>query len=174
MADLSALQLLVAKAQAVVAAKASVKLAEVKVKKARSEPERESAQSALADMLAIVDWRSTAIVLLLDCWTCSCGHHGASPQGMFFYQEHTRVANSTRLVPPRSESLGNDLPKRIKYDHRIVSVCDNCCNDAGFTKPLERQSTPEERRFALRRPGMYVSDWNDKRLQTEETPNGLI
>lgn len=171
MADLSKLVALVAAAKQTVAAKDAIKAAEVKVKKARSEPEREAAQSEVQDMLAIVDWRTTALVLVMDTWDCACGAHDQSPQGMFFYQEHTRIANATRLTPPRSESEGNDLPKRIKLEHRIVAICGYCAPAAGFTKLLEPPKTQEERQLALRRPGMYVSEWNAARRQrAEEQP----
>jgi len=172
MADLSSLQALVAKAQAAVAAKASTKAAEGKVKTARSEPEREAAQSALAEMLAIVDWRSTALVLLMDTWDCACGAHDQSPQGIYLHQEHTRMANSTRLTPIRSQRDGNDLPKRVKLEHRIVAVCGYCAPELGFERFLERPTTPEEKARANRRPGMYVAEWHDKRRQLAGVPHG--
>lgn len=167
MADLSALQALVAKAQAAVAAKDTLKAAEVKLKKARSEPEREAARDEVAEMMAIVDWHTTALVLVIDAWHCSCGNTGRSPQGLFLHQEHTRLANSTRLIPPRSESDGNELPRRIKQNEREVVLCSACAWDNAFTKYLEPPATPEEKRMALRRPGHFVSEWADLRRQGE-------
>lgn len=168
MADLTSLAALVAQAKQTVAAKSAATTAATKLKSARSAVERESLQTEVNDMLAIVDWRSTALVLVYDHWECACGNHGKSPQGMFFFQEHTRLANATRIVPPRSESEGNDLPKRIKLEHRVVAVCPECAGEAGFHKIIEPPKTPEERRMALRSPGEMIREWQALRTQREE------
>ena len=52
----------------------------------------------VAALQATIDWRPVYLVLQQEVWTCSCGAKGFTPQGIFIYQEHTRMSHCWRLV----------------------------------------------------------------------------
>ena len=167
MADLSKLTALVAAAKATVATKAAVKTAESRVKTALTAIEREDAQAEASALQASLDWTTTSLVAVFDQWKCDCGQHGRSPQGMFLFQEHARSLTTTRLIRVVPDATHSDLPKRIKLEHRSVQFCIECSFDAGFIKIHDRQLEGIERRAALKRPGLYQTEWENLRRQRE-------
>ena len=139
------LQTLIASAKARVAEADAIQAKTIRAKTARTEEARESAQSESDTLRAALDWRLEALVLVFDAWECRCGRKGRAPQGIFLHYAHTRMANSTRLSAPRSESeIPTNIPKRIRDNHRIVSVCQRCAASVGFPAPITCQLVPRK------------------------------
>lgn len=168
MASLS-LQALISQAQAKVATVDAARSAEKRAKTTRTETVRTEAQAEADALRALTDWKTKCLILVYDAWECRCGRKGRAPQGVFFYQEHTRLASATRLVPPRHESeVPKDLPRMTKDETRMVAICQRCCPSLGFTKQHTPRLPMAQRQMSLTRPGEFVTDWIIKRMPAKE------
>lgn len=150
---------LIATAQAQVQAKTALGKVETKARTAPTAPERKAALDEALVLRATLDWHSTALVFRWEEWTCTCGQSGGTPIGLFILEEHARMANSTRLRPPRSESgdAYPDLPRRVMRDTRPVPFCPECASTHGFVKPHAPRLPPP---YAIRRvEGEFVQEW---------------
>lgn len=157
------LQDLIAAAKAKVAATDRLKVTEAKAKTARTESARAESQAEADRLRSELDWRLVALVLVIEEWECICGEDGQDPQGVYLYKEHTRMANSTVLTPPRHESaIPAELPRRVKYTNRTVSLCPHCMAGLGFSKILTANVTLESNRPKLP-PGEFVREWLERR-----------
>lgn len=157
---------LLAAAQSKVKATEAKAKAEIKVKKARSAGEREEAQEEVNTLREQLDWETRALVYRVTRWQCACGGEGRTPIGMFLYQEHTRMANTTRMQTVRNEASVPGLARHIVEETSITFMCPECLPNHGFFTPLPKQSLRQERAVALRQPGLYVADWHAKRSPT--------
>lgn len=119
---------------------AKLKKAKAATKAARNDGERRAANEEALEIQSRMDWRPVALVLRKDHWQCGCGEEGEAPGGLFIYYEHTRIANTTKLAPPRTQAnISNDLPRRVQVDARPVAICPACAPRLGFTKPLKEK-----------------------------------
>lgn len=157
------LQDLIAAAKAKVAATDQLKATEAKAKTAKTEAARAESQAEADRLRAELDWRLVALVIVIEEWECACGAGGEDPQGIYLYKEHARIANSSILTPPRHESaIPTDLPRRIKYTERVVSMCPHCMRGFGFEKILPANVVLESARPKLP-PGEFVREWLKRR-----------
>jgi hypothetical protein len=164
MADLASL---IATAQKAVAAQAAIKVAKVTAK-ARPTPE---ALSALHALELQVQWRPVALVLKLEEWTCVCGHQGEHPLGLFLLEEHTRVANSTRLSRPRNEAELPPLPRRIAWENGTRLICSSCAPRHGFLKELTRAPVAAQAAVPPAK-GEFTSEWETLRGNQDRDTDG--
>lgn len=131
------LNTLLKRAQATMEAKESRKDAEAKIKVARSKPEREQALAEVARLTAIEDWRVVALVLRSERWTCQCGATGRTPDGLYVFEKHARLANTTRMVRVGSAAeVADTTPKRQYQAERMIHHCPACEVAQGYLLPL--------------------------------------
>ena len=131
------LNTLLQRAQAAVEAKEARKGAEAKLKVARSKPEREQALAEVQRLTAIEDWRVVALVLRSERWTCACGSTGIIPDGLYVFEKHARLANTTRMVRVSSTSeVADSTPRRKLIAERAIGHCPDCGNRNGFILPF--------------------------------------
>lgn len=128
----------------------------------------EATTTPIDDILA--GWKTTALVLLMEEWRCRCGARGQHPQGLFLHQEHPRMPFSIRLlvVPHEPEE---QYPRRVRIETHPVPICGVCASDLGFAEALEEPGRISGRLMASRDQGEYVTDWLDKRRQSEPAVN---
>ena len=131
--DLAALT---ARVKARVATEEAAKVAKVAAK-------RDPSKAAEAYVLQnAADWNTTALVIVYDDWECACGNHGSSPRGLFLLQEHSRMANCSRLEAIGSGTPPPHLPKKWFGESRIVALCHQCAPAVGFLKEYRRPPPP--------------------------------
>lgn len=160
MIDLSTL---VARARATVEATTKLDTAKAKIKTAKSSIEETEAQAEVDALQVTIDWRPVYLVLQQEVWTCGCGAKGFSPQGLFIYQEHTRMHHCWRLVRPRNEAdAGNNLPRRIKTISVEVFICHSCAAESNFLEPYRDPIPPAPAATRLTAQGEYILDWRAK------------
>lgn len=123
---------LTARVKARVAAEATVKVAKAAASK---DPAKLAEVMALQNL---ADWNTVALVLRHDSWTCTCGASGIAPGGLFLAQEHSRMANCSRLAATALSPDVEHLPRRQQTVERKVGFCFFCATTGGFT----RQHTP--------------------------------
>jgi hypothetical protein len=158
---------LVAKAKAEVAARDQLKAADAKTKAARTEAARLESLAEANELRAAVDWRVRALVLVVERWECRCAARGETPQGVYLYKEHARLANSTCLTLPRHESeVEPGLPRRLHYTHRITAMCQSCAPDLGFHRQLAGAPTTDLPHNES--VGEVTRAWLADRARTEE------
>lgn len=162
------LESLVARAKTEVEAKASLKVAQAKVKKSPSGQARDEAAAEAAQLSSFLDWRPVALVLGDQHITCTCGQDHWSILGLFVLDEHVRFKDATRLRAVPSPSHGELLPRKTWTQERRVDFCFHCCEAAGFVEEYTVQRHVASR-FALPlQPGPYVQEWLEKRAPLPE------
>jgi hypothetical protein len=161
MADLAQL---IANAQKRVQTEQAAKTAKAAAK-ARPTPEAMSVAHALQAQL---DWRTVALVFKVERWTCTCGCTGDNPLGLFLFEEHTRVANSTRLVRPRSEAGLPPLARRTLVETSSRAMCADCCSDHHFIQALNRAVLPHQLPERPPTKGVFVAEWEQLRSPEQE------
>lgn len=165
----SPLEALIAAAKQQVAAAEQAKVADKRAKTARTEEARLASLAESNKLREAIDWRPRAIVLLIEQWTCDCSAEGETPQGVYIFLEHIRLANSTRLVTPRDDlQLPDELPRRIKYLPRARHLCPDCMNEHGFKRIMTGNSDVFEQKTIPAQNGHYIKQWLDKRRPTQE------
>ena len=123
--DLAALT---ARVKARVEADSAAKVA----KKVASKDPAKAAEALALQNLA--DWNTVALVLRHDSWRCSCGASGIAPGGLFLAQEHSRMANCSRLAATEMSPDVEHLPRRQQTVERAVTHCFFCATSGGFTR----------------------------------------
>jgi hypothetical protein len=115
------------------------------------------------------EWTLRALVLCFERWECACGGVGLAPAGLMLYSEHSRLANSTRLVPPRHEAeIPAGLPRRRHETRRVVAMCPHCADALGFVKALAMPDRQAPAREALPPPDGFHAEWLRLRAQTPD------
>lgn len=155
-------------------AKAAVAKKELEAAAKKLETKARTGRQLTAEELELrerAEWQPVALVLVIDDWSCACGAEGLAPAGLMIHSEHTRLANTSRLVAPRFESqIPEALPRRYHYEKRITALCPVCCEKFGFrTKhaPSGPRPGPILGQFAGEGAG-FVEEW--QRLRGE-VPN---
>lgn len=132
--DLAALK---ARVQARVETEAAAKAATAAAKR---DPRKAAEAYALN---ALADWRNVALVLVLEDWECACGERGTAPGGLFLFQEHARMGNSTRLAAIGNHQENTEhLPRRWMTKERVVALCPYCLETNGFTREHKQPVAP--------------------------------
>ena len=157
------LQALVAKAQTTVKQQDALKKATTTLKTAVSATKR-------AQVIEEIQALSSALVFKLQYWHCLCDRKGTTPLGMFVQQKHVRMANSTRLVRPRSENVSEHhlLPRYTQREYISVLMCGVCSvTDHSFGTelpvPLPIGVTPAPVR------GAFTEEWETLTAPEPET-----
>lgn len=114
-------------------AKQAVKNAKTVDAKAAARRELEAANAEARKLENEGIWEASALILRVKYWTCTCGAHGKMPQGIFIRYTNGLwpTAHQDRAV--RSESEGNQLPRRQVIEGEDVVICHNCAPSHGFT-----------------------------------------
>lgn len=147
-------------------ADAERKQATARVKQAKSEPERKASLADLRQLEDLHDWLPVALLFKIECWECSCGSSGNNPTGLFLLQQHTRMARTTRLVPPRRGTDALDgIPRHFESTTRPVSLCFYCADKHGFSGPYIPPApvAPSAKAF-----GEFSAEWERLRAPIEE------
>ncbi len=123
--------------------------------------------------LAALDWRTTGVVYRYTQWSCACGNAGQSPGTVFAHQEHTRIANTTRLQAFGSGTPWPDerTPRWHKADTQDVPFCDVCMlTDLGFARPMpERRTAP----IVSDRRGEFSREWDTFRAPAPDAADSI-
>ena len=163
------LEALIAAAKQKVADAEQAKAAEKKAKTAKTDEARLESLAEANKLREALDWRPQAVVLLIEQWTCDCQAEGESPQGVYVFYEHVRLANCTRMIPPRDDlQLPDGLPRRIKYLPRTVHLCPDCMGDHYFRKIMTADSPILGRKTIPAQDGLYVRQWLELRRPSPE------
>lgn len=167
------LEALTAQARQAVAAKEKAAELKTKAKTARTSEARQEAESEALAIQATIDWRPVTLVFHQRKWECACGHTGLTPDGLFIHYEHTRMANSNRLMRPRHESeIPANLPKRVRIASEVVMMCVACSSTAGFLLPWVEPPRRQPSTPALRGEGEFLRDWRVKTNPEQENDHG--
>jgi len=75
-------------------------------------------------------WNSTALVLLVQRQTCSCGSFHEFALGQYLRQSHVRLSRTSRLVPNNWPSC--NLPRSVEYLDSVTDLCTSCAE--GWTR----------------------------------------
>jgi len=117
---------------------------EAAAKAATAAAKRDPRKAADAYALnTLADWRNVALVLVHEEWKCACGASASSPQGLFLFQEHARMGNSTRLAAIGNHQEDTEaLPRRWMVKERVVALCHFCQTSNGFTREHKQPVAP--------------------------------
>lgn len=154
---------LVAAAQAKVATGTALAKAKDKARTAKTSSARDEALAQVHAIQDRIEWTPSAVVFRAEQWHCACGCVGSRPVGLFTLLEHVRLANTLRFQAIRHGEPVPPLPKRYHTESVRVEMCELCAPYAGFTSPYHPPPTPEQRALALRQPGQYIREWQERR-----------
>lgn len=149
---------LIAKSKLAAELTEAAKKAKAQAKKAKSPQAATELNTEAAEIQARLDWRSTILIFRQIKWTCQCGASGLTPDGLFIFQEHARIANTYRMIRPR-EGAEPDLPRRVHTAPDFIQICGACAGDSGFHKPFvepPRRLPPSPAREGL---GPFVQEF---------------
>lgn len=123
---------LIARAKVTVETQALAKTLKAKAAKAKSSREADEFNAEAAAIQATLDWVTDSVAYRVGFWSCACGQTGSRPEGLFLHQEHTRFANSTRLIRAEHKDEWSHLPRRVISFTESVPVCGHCMCSHGF------------------------------------------
>lgn len=124
---------LVARAKETVAAKERLQALETKAKEARGKVGAEANAEARA-LRERLEWTPRYFVHRVVVWRCqTCASRGRWSDGLFVLYEHNTLASTYRFVRPAQTGVsGADLPRRAVEERRLLQMCAECGEKAGF------------------------------------------
>lgn len=148
------------------------KALKAEAKSAKSPTRAQAATLQAAEIQSRLDWRTSYIVLRIVEWDCRCGCKGERPDGLFLFQEHTRMANSYRFVRPATgqdipQFSDQPIPRRVQRTAEVALMCAECCRSSGFERVFVEPARRVVQTPALVGQGEFMTELRALRAHSE-------